>query len=170
MQDEVIKETIERSVKAVTLRPAMGQGTAITTATLGEGLTARVTEGPFAFAVGISEKYGGDNADPNPGTYVRGALAGCIAIGAKMWAARMAIPITALSVEVRADYDVRGELGVAPDVPAGYLGVRYTIRVTSPAPESRVREMLDVVVRTSSLVDDLSRAVPVTSAIEITVG
>ena len=170
MRDRDIKEALERNVKAVTLRASMGQGTAITRATLGDGLTAHVTEGPFAFRIGMTEKYGGDNADPNPGVYVRGALAGCLAIGAKMWAIRLAIPITALEVEVRADYDVRGELGVSPDVHAGYNAIRYTMRVTSPAADAKVREMLETVVRTSSLVDDLERAVPIRGEFEIVRG
>ena len=167
MRDQEIKEALERNVKAVTLRAAIGQGTAVTRATLGDGLSAHVTEGPYAFTVGMTEKYGGTNADPNPGVYVRGALAGCLVIGAKMWALRMAIPISAVDVDVHADYDVRGELGVSPDVHAGYNAIRYTMRVTSPAPEANVRAMLETVVRTSSLVDDLARAIPIRGEFQI---
>ena len=170
MRDEEIKEALERNVKAVTLRPAIGQGTAITKATLGDGLSATVREGPHAFGVGMTEKYGGTNEAPNPGTLVRGAMAGCLAIGVKLWAVRWSIPISALEVEVQADYDVRGELGVSADVHPGYSAVRYAIRVTSPAPEAKVRELLETVVRTSSLVDDLSRAVPTRGEFQITKG
>ena len=170
MRDHEIKEALERSVRAVTLRASIGQGTAVTTATLGDGLSARVTEGTHAFTIGMSDKYGGDNSAPNPGVFVRGALAGCLAIGVKMWAVRMEIPITALEVEVQADYDVRGELGVSASVMPGYSAVRYAIRVTSPAPESRVRELIDTTVRTSSLVDDLARAVPLRGDVVIAQG
>src|SRR5262249_30295468 len=170
MRDPEIKEALERSVQAVAHRASIGQGTAVTTATLGEGLSARVTDGPHAFTVGMTDKYGGDNAAPNPGVLVRGALAGCLAIGVKMWAVRMAIPITTLEVEVQADYDVRGELGVSADVVPGYSAMRYAIRVTSPAPEAKVRELIDTTVRTSSLIDDLSRAVPLSGDVRITQG
>ena len=53
----------------------------------------------------------------------------------------MGIPLESLEVEVQADYDVRGEFGVADDVPPGYTGLRYIVRVESPAPESEVIKM-----------------------------
>jgi uncharacterized OsmC-like protein len=161
MREQEIKESIERSVKAVSLRGSVGQGTATSKATLGEGLSAQVTDGSHTFTVGMTQKYGGTNADPNPGVLVRGALAGCLAIGVKMWALRLDVPLAAVEVDVQADYDVRGELGVAAEVLAGYSAMRYAIRVTSPAPEANVRALIDTVVRTSSVLDDLSRAVPV---------
>lgn len=170
MRDDGIKVALDRTVKAVTLRASMGKGTAVTKATLREGLSCDVTEGKMRFTAGMHEKYGGDDAGPNPGMLARGAIASCLAMGAAMWAARMQVPITALEVEVEADYDVRGELGVDSDVPAGYLAVRYRLNVTSPAPESKVRELLDTTIRTSSLVDDFARAIPVHGDYTITKG
>ena len=94
------KEAIERSVKAVSLRPAVGQGTAKTKATLRPGLACDVEEGPYKLTVGMTEKYGGTNAGPNPGVLGRASLASCLAIGIGMWAARMEVPIDSLEVEV----------------------------------------------------------------------
>lgn len=42
-----------------------------------------------------------------------------------MWAARLGVPIESLDIIVEADYDSRGELGVAGEVPPSYLQVRY---------------------------------------------
>lgn len=162
-----IKEAVERNVKAVSLRPGVGKGTAVTKVRLRPGLACEVEEGAWKFVVGMHAKYGGTNAGPNPGIYGRGALGSCLAIGYAMWAARLGVPIDALEVEVHADYDVRGELGVADEVPPGYLAVRYVVRVESSAPESDILRVLDTGDRYSSYRDDFGRAIPIAREVHI---
>lgn len=166
--DRQIRTALERNVKAVTLRPSVGQGTAKTVARLEPGLTCEVTDGPYAFTVGMTEKYGGANAGPNPGVFGRGALASCLAIGYAMWAARLGVPLDALEVEVQADYDVRGELGVDDEVPPGYLEVRYLVTVESPAPEAEVLNVLDTCDRYSSYRDIFARELPLKRQVQFT--
>ena len=166
--DDTIKTAIERNVKAVSLRPSVGQGTAVTKVRLKAGLACDVEEGNWRFTVGMHEKYGGTNAGPNPGIYGRAAFGSCLAIGYGMWAARLGVPIDGLSVEVHADYDVRGELGVADDVHPGYAELRYVVTVESPASEADIMRMLDTADRYSSWRDDLTRAVPVTREVRLT--
>ena len=139
---EQIREAFERGKKAVTLRPAVGQGTAVTTARITDGYTCEIEEGPWKLTVDMPEKHGGDNRGPNSGIIGRGALASCLAIGYIRWAAALEIPLEHLEVEVHADYDVRGEFGVA-DVPPGYTGMRYVVRVQSSAPEDEILRMLN---------------------------
>lgn len=159
MEDQApIRETLERNVRAVSLRPAVGQGTAHTVARLRPGLEVEVEEGPWKLTVGMHPKSGGNGAGPNPGVLGRGALASCLAIGISMWAARLGVPLTQLEVEVEADYDSRGELGVSDDVFPGYAQVRYTILVDSPAPREAVLRMLDTAQRYSSYRDVFARA------------
>jgi uncharacterized OsmC-like protein len=153
---EQVRTALERNLKAVSLRPGVGQGTARTVARLGPGLSCEVTEGQWSFTAGMTEKYGGTAAGPNPGVYGRGALASCLTIGYGMWAARLDVPIDALTVEVEADYDVRGELGVADDVRPGYLEIRYIVTVESSAAEADVMRVLDTADRYSSYRDIFS--------------
>ena len=164
---EPIKTAIERNVKAVSLRPGVGQGTARTVARLRPGLACEVTEGPYTLTVGMTEKYGGNNAGPNPGVLGRAALASCLTIGLSMWAARLGVPISALEVEVQADYDVRGELGVEESVRPGYRAMRYHVTVESSAPEAQVRHLLDIGIRTSSWLDNLANAIPLSGTVAI---
>jgi uncharacterized OsmC-like protein len=169
MEDQsTIKEALERTVKAVGLRPSVGQGTAKTKATLRPGLACDVVEGAHKLTVGMTEKYGGTNAGPNPGVLGRASLASCLAIGIGMWAARLGVPITSLEVEVQADYDVRGELGAADEVHPGYSAMRYVVTIASPAPEADVRKLLETAERHSSYVDNFARAVPVEREAHIT--
>src|ERR1700691_2420631 len=114
--NETIRDALNRNVRAVQLRPSVGQGTAVTRVRLKPGLACDVEDGPWKFTVGMTEKYGGTNAGPNPGVYGRGAVGSCLAIGYGIWAARLGIPIASLEVEVQADFDARGELGVSESV------------------------------------------------------
>ena len=141
--DEKIRTALERNARAVGLRPSVGQGTARTRVRLKAGLECEIEEGPWKLTVGVGEKSGGTNAGPDPGVLGRGALGSCLAIGYAMWAARLGVPIDALTVEVETDYDSRGELGVADDVPPGYTQVRYMVTVESAASEVDVRRVLD---------------------------
>lgn len=166
--DEKVRVAIERNVKAVSLRPSVGQGTAVTRVRLRPGLACEVEEGSWRLSVGMTDKYGGTNAGPNPGVFGRTALGSCLAIGYAMWAARLGVPLDALEVEVQADYDVRGELGVADEVTPGYGEVRYIVTVESPAQEADVLRVLDTADRYSSYRDVFARAVPVRREVRIT--
>lgn len=164
---DAIREAVERVAKAVSLRASFGQGTATTRVRLGPGLTCSVEDGTWRFKVGMSEKYGGTNDSPNPGVYGRAAVGSCLAIGYSMWAARLGVPIDSLDVEIHADYDVRGELGVANDVAPGYLGMRYIVTIESPAPEADILRVLDMADRHSSWRDDIARAVPISREVRV---
>jgi uncharacterized OsmC-like protein len=167
---DAIKTAMERNVKAVTLRPSMAKGTAVTRVKLGPGLACEVEDGAWRFTVGMHEKYGGSNAGPNPGVYGRAALGSCLAIGYAMWAARLEIPLDSLEVLVHADYDVRGELGISDEVTPGYSEVRYTVTVETAAPEAAVKQWLEIADRTSSWRDVFARAVPIRGETRINAG
>lgn len=167
MSQDTIRSALERNVKAVSLRPSVGQGTAVTKVKWREGLTCDVEEGPWKLVVGMTEKYGGSNAGPNPGVYGRTAFGSCLAIGYMMWAARLGVPVRALDVEVQADYDVRGELGVEESVRPGYSAMRYIVTIDSDAPEDEVLRLLDTAERYSSYLDDFANPVPVAREVRI---
>ena len=158
MDNDEIRTIIERNVKAVTLRPSIGQHTGRTTVTLKPGLECEVVEGPWRLTVAMAEKSGGTNAGPSPGVLGRGALGSCLALGYAMYALRLGVPIESLEVEIEADYDSRGELGISPEVPPGYTQVRYTVTVTSPASEEDVLRVLDTADRYSPYRDVFARA------------
>lgn len=165
--DAQVREALERNVKAVSLRPGVARGTAQTRAVLRPGLACTVTEGPYTLSVGMTQKYGGHGDAPNPGVLGRGALASCLAIGYGMWAARLGVPCAEIEVEVQADYDVRGELGVADDVRPGYAAMRYVVRVVSTSSEADVLRVLDTADRCSSYRDIFGAGVPLTRSVEI---
>jgi uncharacterized OsmC-like protein len=167
---EVIKAALERNARVVAARPSAGQGTAVTKVTLHPGLACEVEDGAWRFSVGMTDKYGGLNNGPNPGVYGRAALGSCLAIGYAMWAARLDIPVRSLAVEVRARYDVRGELAIDDSIRPGYEDIVYVVTVDTDATEADVRQWLDTADRHSSWLDDLRNPVPVSRELRIVRG
>ena len=167
---EEIKAALERNVKVVQARPSVGQGTAVTKVTLQPGLACEIEDGPWRLSVGMTEKYGGLNNGPNPGVLGRGALGSCLAIGYGMWAARLEIPVRSLTVEVRARYDVRGELGVDDSIRPGYADIVYAVTVDTDASDADVQRLLDTADQHSSWLDDIRNPVPMTREIRIVRG
>lgn len=169
MEDqEPIRRALERNVKVLTARPAVGQGQAVTRVTLKPGLTCEVEEGPWKLQVGMTEKYGGLGNAPNPGVFGRGALGACLAIGFAMWAARLQVPITSMSIEVQADYDVRGELGVDDGVRPGHSKIHYVISVETDASDEAIHNWLDIAERKSSWLDNIKNPVPISRELRVT--
>jgi len=158
--NERIKTGVERSVKALTLKPSLGHGTGHSTVTVKDGVTCEVVEGPWRFVVDMPTSVGGAGAGPTPGVYGRGALGSCLAIGYMMHAARLGMPVDSLVVDVEADYDDGAMFGTADDVPPGYTQVRYTVTVESRAPEADIVRMLDEADARSPYLDVFRRAQP----------
>jgi len=162
-----IKDALERNVKVIEARPSVAQGTAITKVTLHPGLACDVEDGPWRLNVGMTEKYGGLNTGPNPGVYGRAALGSCLAITYAMWAARLEISVRSLTVEVRARYDARGELGVDDSIRPGYAEIVYVVTVDSDASDADIYRLLDTADSHSSWLDDLRNPVPVSREVRI---
>jgi len=167
---ETIKAALERNVRVIAARPSVGQGTAVTRVTLNPGLACDVEDGPWKFSVGMTEKYGGTNNGPNPGVYGRAALGSCLAIGYGMWAARLDIAIRSITIDIRASYDVRGELAIDDSVRPGYGNIVYVVTVDTDAPEADVLRLLDTADQHSSWLDDLRNPVPLSREVHIVRG
>jgi uncharacterized OsmC-like protein len=152
-----IREITERNVKLLTLKSDRGHLTGVTTARIESGLRCVIEDGPWKLAADMPVKAGGDETAPTPGTLGRGALASCIAMSIALWAARKEIPVDAVQVEVQADFDARGELGMDDRIRAGYKEVRYVISIESPASADVIADLLETAERYSPYVDVFAR-------------
>ncbi|MCB1743020.1 MAG: OsmC family protein [Gammaproteobacteria bacterium] len=161
-----LKEIAERNVRLLELRPERGHLTAVTRARIDVGLRCEISEGDWRLAADLPGKAGGNDSAPTPGMLGRGALASCLAMGIRIWAARMEVPLDSVEVEVQADFDARGELGF-PGVTAGYQAIRSIVRITSPAPAARVSELLERAERHSPYLDVVARAQALQRVLEL---
>ncbi|MDJ0948283.1 MAG: OsmC family protein [Alphaproteobacteria bacterium] len=162
-----IREVAERNVRILTLKPSRGHLTGVSTARITDGLRCEVQEGPWTLATDMPAKAGGDETAPSPGVLGRAALSSCLAISISMWAARLGIPLGAVEVEVQADFDARGELGMGEDIPPGYQEVRYAVSIESPAPMSELRKLVETAERYSPYIDVFGRAQPMRRALSL---
>lgn len=154
---EKIKVAVERTTKALSLKPALGQSTGVSKAKIKNGLTCEIQEGNWKFLADMPASVGGNVQGPTPGVYGRAALGSCLAIGYMMAAAKKDIPINALEVEVQADFDDGALFGTA-DVFPGYSEVRYTVTIESEAPGEDVLKMIEEADQHSPYLDVFSRA------------
>ena len=90
----------------------------------------------------VSQVLGGDEKGPTPGFFIRAGLAGCVAIGIKLTAAREGIAIDSIDVDVEMDFDDGAMLGVGSNT-AAPLQTRLTITLDSAEPWERVTAMVD---------------------------
>ncbi len=153
-----IREIAERNAKMLALKPTRGHLTGVTKARIEEGLRCVIEDGPWKLMADMPAKAGGEDSAPSPGVLGRGALASCLAIGISVWAARLEVPITAVEVEVQADFDARGELGVGENIPPGYREVRYLVSIDSSASEGALVELLETAM--SSVLPTRNRGFP----------
>lgn len=163
-----IKTSIQRTQKALLLKPALGKGTGVSKVRITNGLACEIQEGDWKLHADMPGGVGGNGLAPTPGVYGRAALGSCLAIGYMMKAAEMDIPVTALEVLVEADYDDGALLGTADkNIPPGYLEIRYTINIESDAPESQILQLLNDGDAHSPYLDVFTRALKCTRIVNI---
>lgn len=162
-----IKTILERNIKAIKLRPSVGQGVATTTVRVREGVTCDIEDGQWKLVADESPGEGGAGLGPDPGVFGRAALGTCLAMGYKQWAEYLEVPLESVEVVVEAGYDARGMFGVDDSVKPGWTSLRYTVNIASTAAEAKVREVIDMADRLSPLLDDFSRPLKVDRVVRI---
>lgn len=154
---ERIGAAFERNAKVLTKRPSLGRNTGVSRVRITDGLTCEIEEGPWRLTADMPEQVGGSASGPTPGVLGRAAFGSCLAIGYVMHLARAGIPISAIDVEVQADFDDGALFGVS-DEPPGYLEVRYVVTVHSDASEADIAAAVDEADGHSAYHDVFSRA------------
>lgn len=139
-----IREAIERLSAAISVDSAKARSRpAPATARLTAGLKCKVTgQQGQRMATDMPPAMGGEATAPNPGWYLRGAIASCAATVIAMRAARLGIKLETLEVTVDAESDHRGILGLDPKISAGQRVVRMKVKISGDAPAQTLRELV----------------------------
>lgn len=104
----------------------------------------------------------GKDAGANPVEFILHALAGCLTTTMVYHAASRGIEIGAVDSALEGDLDLRGFLGISPEVRKGYQTIRVRMRVRSDARPETLRELAQF----SPVYDVVSRSVPVDVSVE----
>jgi len=118
---------------------------------------------------GAHPAVGGDHDVPCSGDLLLGALAACQEVTLRMVAANMSIEITALDIDVEADWDARGTLAMGREFPVGIRSIRCRTSVTidEDANGDRAARLLRSAERYCVVLDTLRTGVAVDATIEI---
>lgn len=108
----------------------------------------------------------GTDQAASPGEYVLQALAGCYAVTFATHAATRGIELSSLRLELQADFDLHGFLGLAEDVRPGAQEIRVTVHAESPnAGQDDLEELTAAVEARSPIRDTLAGAVTVRTSL-----
>src|SRR5450432_1639393 len=159
MNPSEIKELFDRKATAMARRPAFAHGIGQARIRMNDGMACDVEHGDRTFRVDQPPSEGGGGAGPHPGQLMRASLGACLAIGYRIWGARLGVAIDAVEVDLTCEYDARGQMGVSEDVAVGWQQVRFDVRITSAAPEDDVRRVVETADRLSPMLANLAPAV-----------
>ena len=130
-----IRASLEKTSTALMAHPEKARSRAGPyTATVENGLRCRV-DGPGGQTIytDMPPTLGGDASAPNPGWYLRAAIASCTATVIAMRAVRLGIDLTTLAVSVESEADSRGLLGLDDRISAGVTALRTHVRIGADA-------------------------------------
>lgn len=156
-EQEIIKSKFNMINQAFTLNPSLGHGTGISKTRIVKGLSCETTEGDWVFNTDMPKQAGGTGTGSTPGALGRAALGSCLAMSYMLWASKLDVIIDSLEVEIQADYD-DGALFASSDSPPGYSGIRYIVRIESPASSEDIEKVVNMGDEHSPYLDVFSRA------------
>ncbi|MGD9996459.1 MAG: OsmC family protein [Ilumatobacteraceae bacterium] len=103
----------------------------------------------------------GHGHGPTPHEHVLHALASCLTLGIATTAAARKIELTKIESTVEGDIDVRGILGIDPDVRNGFSEIRATFVVEGDADRATLDALVEASCRRSATFDMLVNPTPV---------
>jgi uncharacterized OsmC-like protein len=95
-------------------------------------ISCSVDLGRAIYEAQAHEGVGGAGTGACSGDLLLGALAACAQLTCQMVATAMGLPVKSLTARVEGDLDLRGTLGLARGVSAGFDAIRLTIDVDAP--------------------------------------
>jgi uncharacterized OsmC-like protein len=161
-----LKDLYERQRRALSRRPALGWSGGQARIRL-VGLGGEAAHG--GWRTPVVAPGGGEEADglPTPDLLMRASIGACLALGYRLWGARLGVDIEDVAIDVVTVSDGRGPLDLGEGIPVGWQRVVFNSRVSSPAPERDVARVVETAHRLSPMLANLSPAV--TRLLQLTV-
>lgn len=103
----------------------------------------------FDFDIDEPSELGGGNTAANPQEHLIAALNACMSVGYVAQCAVRGITLESLEIETEGKIDLRGFLGIDPNVPNGYESLSYTVRIKGDGTEEQFAEVHQAVMATS---------------------
>ena len=156
MNAAALKELYTRQASAMTRRPAFGRASGHARVRLGAGLACVVEQDGSVLLSDQPASEGGLDTGPHPGQLMRASLGACLAMGYRMWGARLDVAIDGVDVDLVCTYDARGQMGLSDGVAIGWERITINVTITSDAPADAVRRVVETADRLSPMLANLS--------------
>ena len=112
------------------------------------------------------ELLGTDTA-PNPQEMLMAALNACVMVGYVAGAAVNGITLSKLEIETHGELDLRGFLGLDPNVKPGYDRLHYVVRIKGDGTAQQFQEIHDTVMKTSPNYFNIANPVSIQATLEV---
>lgn len=96
----------------------------------------------FTFDADHPELFAAEDNGVTPVEFVLVALAGCLTAGIATVAANRGVALRSVSATIEGDMDLRGILGIDPEVRQGFHGVRVRFHVDADAPRDQIEAIV----------------------------
>jgi uncharacterized OsmC-like protein len=171
-------EALNGAIAAITEDPAKGKtrwevttewkgGTRNDTHVKGYWIGGQYVEKDFSIRIDEPLELCGTNQFANPQEYLMGAVNSCIMVGYAAACALNGIELESLRLETEGDIDLRGFLGIDPDVPAGYEEVRYKVFIKANATEEQLEDVHAFVSRTAPNRYNMMNGIPMNGTLVV---
>ena len=165
-------------VREVEADPSKGMvGFRVTSAWMGQtksratvdSYTLAGQEVPRHFTIDVDEPLEllGTDTAPNPQEMLMAALNACVMVGYVAGAAVNGITLSKLEIETQGQLDLRGFLGLDPNVKPGYDALQYVVRIKGDGSPEQFQEIHETVMKTSPNYFNLSRPVSIEATLEV---
>jgi uncharacterized OsmC-like protein len=104
----------------------------------------------------------GRDQAPNPSEYLLSALAACVTSSLVYHAAARGIKIEEVESQVEGEVDVRGFLGLDPNMRKGFQNIRMTLAIHADVTDEQLQELASLGTGFSPVFDNVTNGVPVT--------
>lgn len=169
---------LQGAIDAITADPAAGQtrwavssrwagGTRSDHMIDGYALGGASIDRRFTLRIDEPVELCGTNQYANPQEYLIAAINACMMVGFAAVAALKGVTLTKLDIHTRGDIDLRGFLGLSATVPPGYPSLDQTITVAGDGTPEQLREIHDIVKRTSPNYFNITQAVATPSRLVV---
>ena len=122
---------------------------------------------PFSIDIDEPLELGGGNDHPNPQEYLIAALNACMMVGYVTICGLHGIALEKLEIQTEGDIDLRGFLGLDPDIPAGYRSLKSCVRIKGDGSKEEFENIHEMVAATSPNYYNITRPVPLTSTLVV---
>ena len=123
-------------------------------------------EVPFELEADEHQVLLGEDKGPNPVEYLLTGLSGCLTSALIYHAAARGIRIKGIQSRVEGDLDLRGFLGLSPDVKVGYENIRVYFEIDADVSEEQKEELIKIAQKYSPVFNSVTNPTPVSVSLE----